>query len=227
MKDIIINVNNLNKNYITDSGMVVVLNGINLIIQKGEAVSVLGVSGSGKSTLLNILGGIDKASSGVVEVCNQDLNKLTSKSQTLFRAQNIGFVFQFFHLIPTLTVLENVKSALEPIIKKSAEIHKRSLDCLAELGMEAHKDKFPFQLSGGEQQRVSIARAIVKNPAIILADEPTGNLDSDNAINVMEILKDLQNKINATLIIATHDTLISKFVDRTLVINKTMITETT
>lgn len=215
----------VSKNYNTDSGDCAVLKNINLEVKQGSSVALFGVSGSGKTTLLNVLGALDKVSSGSIQVCSEDLTLLTNKAQTIFRAKNIGFIFQFFNLIPTLTVLENVMSSLEPIIRNSKEICSRAKECLISLGLEKHFDKFPQTLSGGEQQRVAIARAIVKKPSLILADEPTGNLDSENAEKVMGLIKELQKSLNTTLVIATHDPTIKQYVDRTILIKNHAISE--
>ena len=178
------------------------LDGIDFSIPKGEFVVILGPSGAGKSTLLNLLGGMDKATSGHIFVDGDDIAQYSSKKLTTYRAEDVGFIFQFYNILPTLTVLENV-SIVNDIVKKP----KNAKRILKEVGLEKHYNKFPNQLSGGEQQRVSIARAIAKNPKLLLCDEPTGALDSKTGVEVLKLLKkqcDANNEEN-TVIIVTHN----------------------
>ena len=189
------------------------LDGIDFSINKGEFVVILGPSGAGKSTLLNLLGGMDKATSGKIIVGDEDIAKYSDIELTKYRAENIGFIFQFYNILPTLTVLENV-SLVNDIVKKP----KNAKTILKEVGLEKHINKFPNQLSGGEQQRVSIARAIAKDPLLLLCDEPTGALDSKTGVEVLKLLKkqcDANNGEN-TVIIVTHNALIAEVADRVI-----------
>ena len=189
------------------------LNKINLSIPKGEFVVILGPSGAGKSTLLNLLGGMDNATNGSIIVDNENIENYSKNELAKYRAENVGFIFQFYNILPTLTVLENVE-IVKDIVKKP----KSSTKILEEVGLLRHKNKFPNQLSGGEQQRVSIARAIAKNPKILLCDEPTGALDSKTGVEVLKLLKkqcDANNGEN-TVIIVTHNALIAEIADRVI-----------
>ena len=189
------------------------LDGADFSINKGEFVVVLGPSGAGKSTLLNLLGGMDKSTSGSIIVGGKDISKYTDKQLTEYRAENIGFIFQFYNILPTLTVLENVE-LVDSIVKNP----KDAKQILKEVGLEEHYNKFPNQLSGGEQQRVSIARAIAKDPLLLLCDEPTGALDSKTGVEVLKLLKkqcDANNGEN-TVIIVTHNSLIAEVADRVI-----------
>ncbi len=189
------------------------LDGADFSINKGEFVVVLGPSGAGKSTLLNLLGGMDKLTSGSIVVGGKDISKYNDKQLTEYRAENIGFIFQFYNILPTLTVLENVE-LVDSIVKSP----KDAKQILKEVGLEEHYNKFPNQLSGGEQQRVSIARAIAKDPLLLLCDEPTGALDSKTGVEVLKLLKkqcDANNGEN-TVIIVTHNSLIAEVADRVI-----------
>ena len=189
------------------------LDGADFSINKGEFVVVLGPSGAGKSTLLNLLGGMDKSTSGSIIVGGKDISKYNDKQLTEYRAENIGFIFQFYNILPTLTVLENVE-LIDSIVKNP----KDAKQILKEVGLEEHYNKFPNQLSGGEQQRVSIARAIAKDPLLLLCDEPTGALDSKTGVEVLKLLKkqcDANNGEN-TVIIVTHNSLIAEVADRVI-----------
>lgn len=208
-----VTIHELRKSYPGPTGKVDVLDGISGVIEKGQIVLLSGVSGSGKSTLLHIIGGIDGFDDGEVVVSGIDLSLLRERQRPQFRARNIGFVFQFFNLLPMLTVLENVTAALEPLNIRRKEQRTKALAMLEAVGMAAHATKFPAQLSGGEQQRVSIARAMVKQPPLILADEPTGALDHANAKHVLDCLKKLQESARTTVIIATHDPFVREYAD--------------
>jgi len=189
------------------------LNNINLNIPKGEFVVVLGPSGAGKSTFLNLLGGMDNVTSGSIIVDNENIENYSKNELAKYRAENVGFIFQFYNILPTLTVLENVEIVKDIVKKpKSAKI------ILKDVGLSEHINKFPNQLSGGEQQRVSIARAIAKNPKILLCDEPTGALDSKTGVEVLKLLKKQcdSNNGNNTVIIVTHNALISEIADRVI-----------
>ena len=185
------------------------LNGVSFEIRPREFVVVLGPSGSGKSTLLNLLGGMDKASGGELLYRDQDLSEMTERELSNYRRNVVGFVFQFFHLIPTLTARENVElSASITEGSRSAE------EVLKMVGLAQRKEHFPSQMSGGEQQRVSIARAIVKNPSILLCDEPTGALDSKNSLSVVQLLLDVRDQIGCPVVTITHNAEMAKVADR-------------
>ena len=185
------------------------LNGVSFEIRPREFVVVLGPSGSGKSTLLNLLGGMDKASGGELLYQNQSLSEMTERELSNYRRNVVGFVFQFFHLIPTLTARENVElSASITEGSRSAE------EVLEMVGLAQRKEHFPSQMSGGEQQRVSIARAIVKNPSILLCDEPTGALDSKNSLTVVQLLLDVRDQIGCPVVTITHNAEMAKVADR-------------
>ena len=200
-----VEIKNLSKSYQVGATRIHALRDVTFDLDKGRFYVVLGPSGSGKTTLLNILGGIDNPDSGKVVVEGEDITNLNSRSLTLYRRRKLGFVFQFYNLVNSLTVLENVLST-----KYIAEDGLDPQEVLETVGMWEHKDKFPFELSGGEQQRVAIARAVVKNPALMLCDEPTGALDYENAKIVLKLLEDVNKKYSTTIILATHNTAISR-----------------
>ncbi len=199
-----IEVKDLNKAFHEGSISHNVISGLNLSINEGELVILLGRSGSGKSTLLNLLSGIDTPDSGRILIDSTELTALKEPHRTIFRRKNVGFVFQFFNLIPTLTVMENLKLALELTDKRGKEDFERAQFLLNEVGLSGRADTFPDLLSGGEQQRVAIARALVHDPKLILADEPTGNLDYQTADKVIELLDNLVKKAGKTMVMATH-----------------------
>ena len=185
------------------AGEVKVLRGINLRVERGECIGVGGPSGSGKSTMVMIIAGLERASSGTVFVDGADLNRMDEDALALFRRRRIGIVFQSFHLIPAMTALENVAVPLE--LAGRADAFERAGAALEAVGLDHRLGHYPAQLSGGEQQRVAMARAFVPEPELILADEPTGNLDSETGAHVMDLLFDLQAKSGATLMLITHD----------------------
>lgn len=180
------------------------LNGVDLAIKDGELAVIVGVSGSGKTTLLNLIGGLDVPTSGSVFVNGADISKMDSRQLTLYRRQKVGFVFQFFYLIPTLTVLENVMLPLVPLSMSAKEKQEKALRLIEEVGLSERVNHLPGELSGGEQQRVAIARALVNDPQILLADEPTSDLDTETGNQIIELLRKFHAK-GKTLIIATHD----------------------
>jgi len=189
------------------------LDGVSFSIPKGEFVVILGPSGAGKSTLLNLLGGMDKVTSGKIIVDNDVISDYSDSRLTKYRAEKVGFIFQFYNILPTLTVLENVE-----LVRDIVKTKKSAKKILKEVGLEKHANKFPNQLSGGEQERVSIARATYKDPSIILADEPTGALDSKTGVEVLKLLKkqcDANNGEN-TVIIVTHNSLIAEIANRVI-----------
>ncbi len=220
-----ITVNNVIKTYKTGSVDYPVLKGVNFHIKKGEFVLIMGKSGSGKSTLLNILTGVDKATSGDVIVNNHNIIKYSEKMITAWRGKNIGIVFQFFQLIPTLSVLENVLLPMDLVNKIPAKDRtEKALELLDHVGLKSHADKMPTSLSGGEQQRVAIARSMANDVNLIIADEPTGNLDSKNAQLIFDLLENLK-KQGKTIIMVTHEREILKGVTRKILLKDGIIEE--
>lgn len=200
------------KNY----GTLPVLKGVDITIQKGEIVSIVGSSGAGKSTLLHILGTLDKADKGIITLEGERVNELTGKKLAAFRNKHIGFVFQFHHLLPEFTALENVSIPGWIAGRKKKEVTERAMELLETLGLKDRLENKPNQLSGGEQQRVAVARALINNPSIIMADEPTGNLDSRNAKELHQLFIDLRKNFNQTFLIVTHNEELAQMSDRTL-----------
>jgi putative ABC transport system ATP-binding protein len=201
----------LSKTYTSGEVEVRALRGVDLEIRAGEVVVLLGPSGSGKSTLLNIMGGIDHATSGYLSFGTQDLTTLDDRGLTAYRRQHVGFVFQFYNLVPSLTAYENVA-----LVTEIAEHPMRPEEALALVGLETRMDHFPAQLSGGEQQRVAIARAIAKRPEVLLCDEPTGALDSKTGILVIGALLSANVELGTTILIITHNASIQDVADRVL-----------
>ena len=216
---------NLSKVYKRKSIEVVALRDVSLQISKAQIVCIMGPSGSGKTTLLNIIGGVDRPTSGNVIISNTDITKFGESQITRFRLEKIGFVFQFYNLFPTLTASENVELPLI-LAKKPKQIREKRVDDLLEIvGMKQRADHKPDELNGGEQQRVAIARALVNDPTLVLADEPTGDLDSENAVVFMELVKELNKKQNQTFLIVTHDPLVSNECDKIYAIRDGRLTE--
>ena len=208
----IIEIKDLKKSY--DNGKIKALNGIDLVVRRGEFISIMGPSGSGKSTLLNMIGALDRADEGSIWVAGIDLMK--SKDLSKFRSQKIGFVFQMHNLIPNLNVLENVEIPMFETSLSSKEMRERALELLGAVGLADRVDQNPTKLSGGERQRVAIARALVNKPSIILADEPTGALDSKTGDIILKLLKDLHTKERVTLVMVTHEPYVAQMADRIL-----------
>lgn len=206
----LIKLKNVKKTYTIGEKSFNALDGVSFSINKGEFVVILGPSGAGKSTLLNLLGGMDKVTSGEIKVGDQVISEFNDSKLTDYRAENIGFIFQFYNILPTLTVLENVDIVKE-IVKNPID----SKEAIKDVGLIEHINKFPNQLSGGEQQRVSIARAIAKNPKLLLCDEPTGALDSKTGVEVLKLLKKQCDRNNGsnTVIIVTHNALFADIAD--------------
>jgi putative ABC transport system ATP-binding protein len=203
------------RRYLKGSAQVVALRGIDLDIPHGEFVSFEGPSGSGKSTLLQILGALDTPTAGTIHFDEQDLSRAGDRALTAIRAGRIGFIFQQFNLIPTLGAADNVAIAINPRVG-GTDRRARSLELLASVGLEARALHLPSRLSGGEQQRVAIARALANHPEVIIADEPTGNLDSQNAADVMALLVALRQETGVTVIVATHDEEVARHASRRL-----------
>lgn len=206
-----IQLKNVNKIYGVGNVAVHALNDVSFNIEEGEFVVILGASGAGKSTLLNIMGGMDSASDGEFFVDNLDICGLNDKELSKFRRNDVGFVFQFYNLMPNLTALENVEIA-GSLVKNAMDPR----DALKEVGLEERMNKFPSQLSGGEQQRVAIARAIVKNPKLLLCDEPTGALDSKTGVSIIKLLYKLSKELKTTVIIVTHNAKLADVATRVL-----------
>ena len=204
----ILEAKNLKKEFVDGERKITALNDVNLQIKEGELVIILGPSGAGKSTLLNMIGGMDSLTSGSLKIDKDEISKYNSKQLTDYRRNTVGFVFQFYNLLPNLTAIENIELA--------TELNKDALnpeEVLKMVGLEERKDNFPSQLSGGEQQRVSIARAIAKNPKIILCDEPTGALDYQTGKEILSLLSNLVKNEKKTVIIVTHNSALSKMAD--------------
>jgi putative ABC transport system ATP-binding protein len=210
----LLQIRGLHKVYAEGGRSRIILDRIDLDIHEGEFFVILGKSGSGKSTLLNLMSGIDKADAGRIDVGSTNITALDERQQTLFRRDNIGIIFQFFNLIPTLTVLENITLPLELRGESKASAEKRGQALLERVGLGNRANAFPDRLSGGEQQRIAIARALVHEPAVILADEPTGNLDEDTGDAIMSLLLELTRDAGRTLVMATHNPEIIPMADR-------------
>ncbi|GAB3819702.1 ABC transporter ATP-binding protein [Pontibacter rugosus] len=203
MQELVIDTQNLQKKYITDTVETTALAGVDLKIKRGEFVAIMGPSGCGKSTLLNILGLLDSPSSGSFKFLDQEVANVSERQRAKLRKQNLGFVFQSFNLIDELTVEENIALPLAYLGVSKAETNKKTQEAMERMGIAHRRNHFPQQLSGGQQQRVAIARATVSNPALILADEPTGNLDSVHGREVMQLLSEL-NEAGTTVVMVTH-----------------------
>jgi lipoprotein-releasing system ATP-binding protein len=202
-----------------------VLKGIDLIINKGEVVSIVGASGAGKSTLLHILGTLDKADAGRIIIDNEDITSLSSKKLSQFRNRKIGFVFQSHHLLPEFNALENVMMPAMIAGNSKGEAAKKASALLAKLGVLNRDFHRPSELSGGEQQRVAVARALINSPSVIFADEPSGNLDSESAKSLHELFFDLRKTLNQTFVIVTHNEVLADMADRKLVMKDGLLVE--
>ena len=218
----ILEVTNLCKTYGKGDTMVKALDNVSFSVEKGEFLAIIGPSGSGKSTLLHILGGVDVPTSGSVVINQTDISNLDETALAIFRRRQIGLIYQFYNLIPILTVQENLTL---PLLLDGRKPNKKQIDTLVKrLGLENRLDHLPNQLSGGQQQRVSIGRALVNNPALMLADEPTGNLDSENSKEIISLLRQFNKEFNQTVIIITHDEKIASSADRVITIEDGKIT---
>lgn len=212
-------------NLVKKYGNLTVVNNVSLRVGKGEIVSVTGPSGAGKSTLLHLLGMLDRPDNGEVVINGVDISKLPGKKQANFRNKNLGFVFQFHHLLPEFSAAENVAVPLWIAGKSKKEGLATAHQMLTKVGLAARLDNKPSELSGGEQQRVAIARALIAQPAIIMADEPTGNLDSANAEAIHRLFVQLRDELNQTFIMITHNETLAKMTDRTLIMRDGTIVE--
>ena len=219
----LLEVNQLSKTYGSGDTAVHALKSASFTLQKGEFVAIVGESGSGKSTLLNLIGGLDTPTSGSVIIDGNDIFSLNDKELTVFRRRNIGFIFQSFHLIPELNVEQNI---MFPVLLDSRRPDEKYLDELLHvLGLEERRSHLPSQLSGGQQQRVAIGRALFSRPALILADEPTGNLDSENSREVIRLLKETSQKYSQTILMITHNRAIAQNAERVLRVSDGVLTD--
>lgn len=220
MKDLILSVENLSKSYVMGDVTVKALEGVSFEVERGEFIVILGPSGSGKSTLLNIIGGMDTPTEGSVYFNNELITNMNDKELTYYRRNKIGFVFQFYNLMATLTSKENVELA--------AELCENSIDVdevMESVGLGDRSEHFPSQMSGGEQQRVAIARAVAKNPQILLCDEPTGALDFETGIQILRVLKDVNEKYKNTVMVITHNSSIAQMADKVIKMRSGKVTE--
>ena len=207
--DTIIEFKNVNKHYQSGEHIVKAIDDISFTIDEGEFVIILGPSGAGKSTLLNLLGGMDTVTSGQIIVDGRNIESFDDNQLTEYRAKNVGFIFQFYNLIPNLTALENVE-----LMKDIVYVDIEGEDVLDSVGLKKRANQFPAQLSGGEQQRVSIARAVAKQPTMLLCDEPTGALDSNTGVLILNLLQDMSNNKNTTVVIVTHNAVLAEAADK-------------
>lgn len=211
--------NSIKRNF----GDLQILKGVDIHVQKGEIVSIVGASGAGKSTLLHIIGTLDKPDAGELFINETNISKLKSKELSAFRNNNIGFIFQFHHLLPEFTALENICIPAYIAKKGKAETEKRAMELLDVLGLADRAHHKPNALSGGEQQRIAVARSIINKPALILADEPSGNLDSNTAKDLHRLFFDLRDQFNHTFIIVTHNEELAEMADKTIVMKDGLI----
>jgi putative ABC transport system ATP-binding protein len=214
IRDSVLKAENLTKQVASPEGVLTIVHDVSLNIAPGESVAIVGESGAGKSTLLALLAGLDLPSSGRVLLDGHDLTQLDEDGRAALRAQRVGFVFQSFHLIPALTALENVMLPLE--LAGNSAAHDAAMDSLRRVGLGPRRGHYPRQLSGGEQQRVALARAFVTRPAVLFADEPTGNLDTLTGARIGELLFDLNSSLHTTLVLVTHDVQLSRQCARTI-----------
>ena len=207
----IIEFKNVNKEYKSGDHILKAMDDVNFTIDEGEFVVILGPSGAGKSTLLNLLGGLDSATSGQIIVKGEHVESFNDNQLTEYRAKNVGFIFQFYNLIPNLTSLENVE-----LMRDIVDVDINGLNVLDSVGLKDHAGQFPAQLSGGEQQRVSIARAVAKQPTMLLCDEPTGALDSKTGVLILNLLQDMSNNKGTTVVIVTHNAILAEAADKVI-----------
>jgi len=211
-----VRVEKLTKTFRDDAGPLDVLRGASFAIARGEMIALVGVSGAGKTTLLQILGGLDSCTSGTVEIDGKDLTKMSLRELAFFRRRYIGFVFQFHHLLPDFTAVENVCIPGMIAGRRKKDCMDRACGLLALMGLERRKSHYPSELSGGERQRVALARALFNEPALVLADEPTGNLDSENSRQLLELFKKTNRELKQTIMVATHNDQLSAGMHRTV-----------
>ncbi len=209
-----IQITNVERNYKSGETVVKALRGVSLTIEDGEFLSIAGPSGSGKTTLLNLIGCIDTVDGGDISINNIPISKMNKNEKTEFRRLNLGFIFQTYNLIPVLSAYENVSFVLSLLHLDDKEIEERTMKILKEVGLEGMEHRRPDKLSGGQQQRIAIARALVKGPSIVLADEPTANLDSKTGEEILKLMKEMNKKYNTTFIFSTHDNMVMEYADR-------------
>jgi putative ABC transport system ATP-binding protein len=207
----IIEFKNVEKIYKSGDHILKAMDNVNFTIDEGEFVVILGPSGAGKSTLLNLLGGLDTVSSGEIIVKGSHIEEFSDNQLTTYRAKNVGFIFQFYNLIPNLTAIENVE-----LMKDIVDVEINGLEVLDSVGLKDHANQFPAQLSGGEQQRVSIARAVAKQPTMLLCDEPTGALDSKTGVLILNLLQDMSSSKGTTVVIVTHNAILAEAADKVI-----------
>jgi putative ABC transport system ATP-binding protein len=222
----LIEISNLHKSYVTGKIETKVLTDLTLSTNPGEMIMIMGPSGCGKTTLLNLLGGIDKPTQGTITVAGNKLHELNAKQLNKFRRTEVGFIFQFYNLIPTLTALENVILGIEAVIQDKTEARIRAEKYLNLVGLSDKMHNLPQELSAGEQQRVAIARALAKEPKLILADEPTGNLDEDRGEKIMALMQKLQEELKMTFLIVSHNSALKKYANRTLLLRRGQLSPT-
>ncbi|UCD91672.1 MAG: ABC transporter ATP-binding protein [Methanobacteriota archaeon] len=223
----VVRIRDVTKEYRMGETVTMALDGVSLEIPKGELLLILGPSGSGKTTLLNMIAALDSPTTGKIFVEDDEISALTDRERTVFRAEKIGLVFQFFNLFPALTAKENVEIGLALTVKDPDKLEKRSERYLTMVGMKDHMNKYPSQLSGGEQQRVAVARALAKEPMLLVADEPTGNLDAETGEKVWQLLQQINKKTDTTIIAVTHQVQMSKIADRAIFLRSGKIAQVT
>ncbi len=222
----VVAIKNLHKSYITGKLETKALIDLVLSANPGEMIMIMGPSGCGKTTLLNLLGGIDKPTKGHITVAGSKLDEFNAKQLNKFRRTEVGFIFQFYNLIPTLTALENVILGIEAVIQDKTELRNRAEKYLKLVGLSDKMHNIPQELSAGEQQRVAIARALAKEPKLILADEPTGNLDEDRGEKIMALMQKLQEELKMTFLIVSHNSALKKYANRTLLLRRGKLSPT-
>lgn len=215
----------LHKEYVMGETIVHALRGVSLDIKDGEFIAILGQSGSGKTTLLNMIASLDIPTSGSVTINGTDVSLLNRSERTGFRRDNIGLVFQFYNLFPTLTAIENVEIGIALTYKDSAQLREKSLQYLELVGILDKSDSYPAQMSGGEQQRVALARGLAKEPPILVLDEPTGNLDAETSEIIWSLVRDMNDETGTTVVAVTHQTSVSKISDRAIFLRSGQISE--
>ena len=225
MIELVIDAVGLSKTYDEGENTLSIFHDLAFTLAKGESVSILGSSGSGKTTLLNVLGGLDKASAGSVTLCGKNLTSSSEKVITHLRNQHLGFVYQFHHLLPEFTAVENVAMPLYISGRSRKKADQKALEFLAKVGLSARANHKPSELSGGERQRVAIARALVNEPACVLMDEPTGNLDDTTAKKIQQLMLELKEQLETSFVVVTHDTQLAKKMDRVLIMENGCLRE--
>jgi putative ABC transport system ATP-binding protein len=207
------------RNYQAGETVVRALRGVSLDIEQGEFISIAGPSGSGKTTLLNLIGCIDALDGGEITINGEAVSSMNKKSKTDFRRINLGFIFQTYNLIPVLTAYENVSFVLSLLDLNEQEVRERTMGLLKEVGLEGMEHRRPSRLSGGQQQRVAIARALIKNPQVVLADEPTANLDSETGEEILKLMKEMNRRHHTTFIFSTHDKMVMEYAERLVMLH--------